>query len=37
LSPGEYDALTIVTQYSGGGKELKSPRILTQEYHLTVE
>jgi hypothetical protein len=36
LSPGEY-ALTVVTQYSGGGKELKSPRILTQEYHLAVE
>jgi hypothetical protein len=36
LSPGEY-ALTVVTQYSGGGVELKSPRILTQEYPLAVE
>jgi hypothetical protein len=36
LSPGEY-ALTVVTQYSGGGIELKNPRILTQEYPLAVE
>jgi hypothetical protein len=36
LPPGEY-VLTIVTQYSGGGVELKNPRILTLEYHLNVE
>jgi len=29
--------LTIVTQYSGGGKELKNPRTLTLDYGLTVE
>jgi len=36
LPPGEY-LLIIVTQFSGGGKELNEPRTLTLEYHLTVE
>jgi hypothetical protein len=36
LPPGEY-LLIIVTQFSGGGKNLKEPRTLTLEYHLTVE
>ena len=36
LPAGEYE-LSIVTQYTGGGTELKAPRTVTPAYPLTVE
>jgi hypothetical protein len=35
--PADEYLFTLVTQYSGGGTELKNPRTLTLEYSLTVE
>jgi hypothetical protein len=36
LPAGEYE-LSIITQYSGGGTELKAPRTVTLAYALAVE
>jgi hypothetical protein len=36
LQPGDY-RLSIVTQHSGGGTELKNPRTVTLDIDLTVE